>query len=80
MSLAPSVWIAPDIRPDTLHIIKGFLAYDGLMGILENRPFAFIDIVALLILEMLAGLEVDGVTEIFPFFEDIHENPSRKYP
>ena len=33
MGLAPAVRVAPDICPDTLHIVKGFLVDDGLMGI-----------------------------------------------
>ena len=52
---------APDICPDALHIVKGFLVDDGLMGILENRPLTFVNIVAFLVLEVLAGLEIDGV-------------------
>ena len=35
--ISPAVRVAPDIRPDALHIVKGFLVDDGLMGILENR-------------------------------------------
>ena len=35
MGLAPAVRVAPDICPDALHIVKGFLIDDGLMGILE---------------------------------------------
>ena len=41
------------------------------MGILKNRPFAFIDIAALLVLEMLAGLEVTGMTKILTIFENM---------
>ena len=59
MGLAPAVRVTPDICPDTLHIVKGFLVDDGLMGILENRPLAFVNIMAFLVLEVLAGLEVD---------------------
>ena len=72
MGLAPAVRVTPDICPDTLHIVKGFLVNDGLMGILENRPFAFVNIVALLVLEVLAGLEIDGVAQVFPLFQDVH--------
>ena len=68
MGLAPAVRVAPDICPDALHIVKGFLIDDGLMGILENRPLAFVNIVAFLILEVLAGLEIDGVAQVFPLF------------
>ena len=59
MGLAPAVRVTPDICPDTLHIVKGFLVNDGLMGILENRPLAFVNIVAFLVLEVLSGLEID---------------------
>ena len=72
MGLAPAVRVAPDIRPDALHIVKGFLVDDGLMGILENRPLAFVNIVAFLVLEVLAGLKIDGVAQIFPLFQDVH--------
>ena len=41
VGLAPAVRVAPDICPDTLHIVEGFLVDDGLMGILENRPTRF---------------------------------------
>ena len=58
MGLAPAVRVTPDIRPDTLHIVKGFLVDDGLMGILENRPLAFVNIVAFLVLEVLSGLKL----------------------
>ena len=72
MGLAPAVRVTPDICPDTLHIVKGFLVDDGLMGILENRPLAFVNIVAFLVLEVLAGLEIDGVAQVFPLFQDVH--------
>ena len=64
----PAVRVAPDICPDALHIVKGFLVDDGLMGILENRPLTFVNIVAFLVLEVLAGLEIDGVAQVFPLF------------
>ncbi len=38
------------------------------MGILENRPLAFVNIVAFLSLEVLAGLEIDGVAPGIPAF------------
>ena len=59
MGLPKAVRVASGVSPDTLHIVKGLLVDDGLMGILENRPFAFIHIVAFLVLEVLAGLEID---------------------
>ena len=72
MGLAPAVWVTPDICPDTLHIVKGFLVDDGLMGILENRPLAFVNIVTFLVLEVLASLEIDGVAQVFPLFQDAY--------
>ena len=41
-------------------------------GVLENRPLAFVNIVAFLVLEVLAGLEIDGVAQVFPLFQDVH--------
>ena len=49
VGLAPAVRVAPDIRPDTLHIVKGSLVDDSLMGVLENRPLTFVNIVAFLL-------------------------------
>ena len=68
VGLAPAVRVTPDICPDTLHIVKGFLVDDGLMGILKNRPLAFVYIVAFLVLEVFAGLEIDGVARYSRFF------------
>ena len=59
LRLAPAVRVTPDICPDTLHIVKGFLVDNGLMGVLKNRPLAFIHLVAFLVLEVLAGFEID---------------------
>ena len=61
-SLTVAVWVAPEIAPDTSYVVKGFLVDDSIMGILKNCPLVFIDIVTFLILEMLSGLEIDGVT------------------
>ena len=72
VGLSPAVRVTPNICPDTLHMVKGFLVNDGLMGILENRPLAFVNIVAFLVLEVLAGLEIDGVAQVFPLFQDVH--------
>ena len=41
------------------------------MGILENCPFAFVNIVAFLVLEVLAGLKVNGVSQIFTLFKNV---------
>ena len=59
MGLPKAVRVASGVSPDTLHIVKGFLVDDGLMGVLKNRPLAFIHIVAFLVLEVLAGFEID---------------------
>ena len=72
VGLAPAVRVTPDICPDTLHIVKGFLVDNGLMGVLKNRPLAFVNIVAFLVLEVLAGLEIDGVAQVFPLFQNVH--------
>jgi len=56
---APAVRVSPDVGADTLDVIVHLLRDDWLMGVLKNRPFAFIDIVAFLIFEMLSGLEID---------------------
>src|SRR5699024_10799728 len=62
MGLPKAVRVASGVSPDTLHIVKGFLVDDGLMGILENRPFAFVNIMAFLVLKVLAGLKIDRMT------------------
>ena len=66
-----SLLFRPDICPDALHIVKGFLVDDGLMAVLENRPLAFVNIVAFLVLKVLAGLKIDGVAQIFPLLQDV---------
>lgn len=75
--LTKTVRIAFGVAPDALHTVEGFLVDDGLMGILENRPFAFINIVAFLVLEMLSGLEIDGMAQVFPPFKDIDNGGGR---
>ena len=57
--LAPAVRVAADVGTDALDVIIHFLRDDRLMGVLENRPLAFIDIVAFLVLKMLLCLEID---------------------
>ena len=59
MGLPKAVRIASGVSPDTLHIVKGFLVDNGLMGVLKNRPFAFVNIVTFLVLKVLAGFEID---------------------
>ena len=58
---APAVWITPYIAADFLHQIKGLLVDNGFMGILKDRPFILRNIVAFLVLKVLAGLEIDGM-------------------
>ena len=50
---------------------KVLLVNDRLMGILENCPFVLRDIMAFLVLEVLSGLEVDGVSQIFTLFKNV---------
>ena len=59
MGLPKAVRVASGVSPDTLHIVKGFLVDNGLMGVLKNRPFAFVNIVTFLVLKVLAGFEID---------------------
>ena len=58
---APAVWITPYIAADFLRQIKGLLVDNGFMGILKDRPFILRNIVAFLVLKVLAGLEIDGI-------------------
>lgn len=48
--------------PSGIAAAYGHICRWGLMGILENRPFAFVNIVAFLVFEVLAGLEIDRMT------------------
>ena len=41
------------------------------MGILKNCPFVLRDIMAFLVLEVLSGLEIDGVSQIFTLFKNV---------
>ena len=59
--LAPAVRVTFHICPDALHVVKGFLVDDGFMGVFKDCPLALWNIVAFLILEVLAGLEIDGM-------------------
>lgn len=72
MGLPKAVRVASGVSPDTLHIVKGFLVDNGLMGVLENRPLAFVNIVAFLVLEVLAGLEIDCMAQVFSLFQNVH--------
>ncbi len=75
--LAKAVCIALGVASDTLYAVKSFLVDDGLMGILKNRPLALVNIVALFILKVLAGLEVDGMPQVFPPFENVYNSGGR---
>ena len=68
---APAVRVASDIPTDFLHKVKGLLVNDRLMGILENCPFVLRDIMAFLVLEVLSGLEIYGVSQIFTLFKNV---------
>ena len=37
----------------------------------ENRPFTLVNIVALFVLEVLTGLEVDRMAQVFALFENM---------
>ena len=69
MSIAPSVRAAFDTATQTLNIIESGLVDYGRVGVFNNRPFAFVYIMAFLVLEMLAGLEIYCMSEIFFFAE-----------
>ena len=72
--LTPAVWISPDITSNFLHKFEGLLVNNGFMGILENRPFILRNIVALLVLEVLAGLEIAGVSQVFTLLQNIDDS------
>ena len=44
------------------------------MRILKNRPFVLRDIMAFLVLEVLSGLEIDGVSQIFTLFKKVADS------
>ena len=69
---APAVRAASDVSPDFLHKVKGFLVNDGFMGVFKNCPLVLRDIMAFLVLEMLAGLKVAGMSQIFPLFQNVY--------
>ena len=69
---APAVRIAAYISPDFLHKVKGLLVDDSFVGVLKNRPFVLRNIVAFLVLEVLAGFEIDGVTKILTLLENFN--------
>ena len=68
---APAVRVASDIPTDFLHKVKGLLVNNGFVRILKNRPFVLRDIMAFLVLEVLSGLEIDSVSQIFTLFKNV---------
>lgn len=72
MDLTPSVRISPDITADLLDQIEGELVDDRLLRVLEDHPVILRNIMALLILEVLRGLEVDRMAQIFRFPENAY--------
>ena len=77
--LAVTVRVASGISPNTLYVVKSFLVDNGLVSVLKNRPFALVNIMAFLVLEMLACLEVDSMAQVFPPFEDVHNSGGRPH-
>ena len=71
ISFAPAVRVASDIETDALHVVKSFLVNNSLMGILEDRPLAFVHIMTFLVLKVLAGLKVNSVTKVFTLFDNL---------
>ena len=73
MGRPPAVGIAAHLGADALHSIKGFLVDDRFLGALEYRPLIHGNVMAFLVLEVLAGLEVHCVPEVFPLFQNVHD-------
>ncbi len=59
---APAVRVTSYIPTDFLRKVKGLLVNNGFMGILKDRPFVLRNIMAFLVLKVLSGLEIDGVS------------------
>lgn len=74
MDRSPAIRPPGDIRPNFLNKIKGFLINDGFLGILKYLPKISIHIMTMCILEMLPGLEIHGMTEIFPALKDRYDH------
>ena len=70
-NIAPAIGITAYLASDFLCKVKGLLVNDGFMGILKNRPFVLRHIMAFLILEMLSGLEIDGVSQILTLIKNV---------
>lgn len=72
-SFAPAIGVAFDASPYLLYKVIGLLVDDGFVGVLENRPLVLWDVVAFLVLEVLAGLEIAGMPQILPLFQDVND-------
>ena len=70
----PTVGVSTDVCSDALHVFKGLLVDHGLVCVFKDAPFTFMDIVAFLVLEVLSCLEVDGMAEVLPLFENTHDD------
>ena len=55
VAFSPSIWIPSHIASDSLHIVKGFLTYDGFLRILKYRPVILGYIMAFLNLTCFRG-------------------------
>ena len=67
MGLPKAVRVASGVSPDTLHIVKGFLVDNGLMGVLKDQSLTFRimdDLFALV--GLLPRLEIDRVPQVLP--------------
>ena len=67
MGLPKAVRVASGVSPDTLHIVKGFLVDNGLMGVLKDQSLTFRimdDLFALV--GLLPRLEIDRVLQVLP--------------
>lgn len=70
---APAVGITFDASPYLLYKVIGLLVDYGFVGVLENRPLVLRDVVAFLVLEVLAGLEIAGMPQILPLFQNVND-------
>ena len=70
MDLTPSVRVSADSTADLLDQIECFLIDDRLLRVLEDHPVVLRNIMALFILEMFRGLEIDRMAQVFWFPEN----------
>ena len=66
----------PLTAPPTVHRKRNawLKRKDALMSWSGSYAFTFMDIVAFLVLEVLSCLEVDGMAEVLPLFENTHDD------